>query len=278
MRRIFQGAIFVAASAALAACGGGGSSGPGILPSPSASNTPSTTTTASGKLVDRDTNAPLAGVKVALAAWTAGATPTPEGTTAADGSFTFTEPNGKYLLVIGSDSATDTTRPTIHDAITLTGGNQTLRAPTLPSVPTITPPASETSGNYRLATIDQTNELPCFQAFNTQRTSHGLAQVVVDEWLTENSREVNQYRTGPNFVLGTQVPFLTTGDVIGSGGANCAGLIATSFSGNTYATDARTMWFGGTWYTYQNGNQAAGFAEFPIDPRAFTDPNYPNWP
>ena len=87
--------------------------------------------------------------------------PSPQATTNAQGQFSLGGvANGHYLLVIGADAVATvppgyTTPPgncggpcptpspvpgtpvqgTVHDNVTLTGGNQTLKAPTLPSVP-----------------------------------------------------------------------------------------------------------------------------------------------
>jgi hypothetical protein len=100
--------------------------------------------------------------------------PSPVATTGPNGALSFTAPNVHYLLVIGSNSTSDAMRPTIHDNITLTGGNQTLHAPNLvastygSNVP-FTPAPAEVSGNYRLTTLDPTQEVPCLQAFDSQR-------------------------------------------------------------------------------------------------------------
>jgi hypothetical protein len=283
MRNRHLAPALLAATAILVACGGGGgptppTGGGGGTPTPTPSPTPSTTTTASGTVVDRDTNAGLGGISVAIAPWVAGATPIPEGTTAPNGTFTFTAANGHYLLYIGSNSTSDTTRATVHDNITLTGGAQALHAPTLPPVPYITPPPSETSGNYRLALLDQTAEVPCFDDFNAARVSNSLPQVVEDEWLTENTREIIAWSTSANRNTGGTATLLTTGNTQAIGGATCTSLLAITIPGSTYAMDARTMWFGGTSELVLGGPQSQGLLEYPIDPRAFTDPNFPNWP
>ncbi len=176
----------------LAACGGGGgSSGGGSLPGPTpcpsgfTGSPPNctarpTTTTAKGTLVDDVSGAPLSGVKVEVQPWTTYPTPGPSptpiavSTTAADGSFTVSQPNGTYMLVIGSDSSSDTVRPTIHDKITL-NGQTTLIAPTPAPFPLVTPSAIQLSGHYRLATLDPTAELPCVTSFQGQRVSRSLS-------------------------------------------------------------------------------------------------------
>jgi len=276
----------------LAACGGGGGGGstggggiippgPGPTPCPAGYTgtppnciAPTISTTATGKLVDDPSGAPLAGVRVALAPWTPGAAAVPQTTTAADGTFTFTAPNGHYLLYIGSDSPTDTTRPTIHDNITLTGGAQTLRAPTNLSYSALPVPAVEATINYRLTTQDTVSEFPCMQRFESNRTARSLPPVILDEWLLENARSGQQWQqTNPRPGLNPSNPYgaLSTGNIETTPG-NCVSMIDTAFTlDGTYSTDPRTLWFGA-----QGG--ATGLAEYRIDPRAFTDPNVPNWP
>ena len=304
--------------AGLTACGGGGggsgSGGPPPTITPQATACPSgytgtapncvpaaSTTTATGMVVDDGTGQPLAGVPIKLEPWApCGPTPaptsitpendgcptplpSPQATTAANGTFTLgNAPNGHYLLVIGADStaSTGTVQATVHDNVTLTGGAQTLLAPTLKAIPTVTPPAWETNGDYRIATLNATTELPCFQAWQSERATNGLAIGTNDEWLVENARSIQLARgvTGglpvtPVFTTNT----LTSGYTDVSGGTDCADWVdPTLFSGgnSSYAIDPRTEWFGGQ-YVYANG---LGLAEFPVDPRSFTDPNVPVWP
>lgn len=301
----------------LAACGGGGGGGGSFTPpGPGTSSTPTpaptasgSTTTASGILVDDANGSPLGGVRVVLMPWApCGATPaptsitpendgcptplpSPQVTTAPNGAFSLGGvPNGHYVLVVGDDVASTpppgyapptctnncptptpapfTVRATVHDNVTLTGGSQTLHAPTLPPVPTITPPAWETNGDYRLATLDATTEMPCLIAWQYERAQHSLALSAVDEWLVENVRaSVAAHRNGG----------LTTGNSFISGGTSCDSWIVATFSvpaAAEYDADPRTLWFAGQ-YMY---SAAIGIAEFPIDPRSFTDPNVPTWP
>lgn len=309
-------AAFILA-AALAACGGGGGSGPssspvvfGTIPPPTpcpagytgtapACVASQSTTTATGIVVEDATGAPLAGVPVKLMPWApCGPTPAPSGitpendgcptplpspqaTTAADGSFTLgNAPNGHYLLVIGTDStaSTGTVQATVHDNITLAGGQQALKAPALPPVPTVTPPAWETNGHYRIATLNPTTELPCFQAWQSERATNGLAAGTNDEWLLENVRSLQLARgVGlPVSPVTTQYT-LTSGEAGISGGSSCSDMIDPTLFSNqnsSYAIDPRADWFGGQ-YAYKNG---LGLAEFPIDPRSYVDPNVPSWP
>lgn len=272
--------------------GGGGSASPGVPPPTMLPTTgPPSTTSASGRVVDDPSGSPLGGIKVGLAPWTPGATPMPVGTTAPDGTFLFTAPNGHYLLVIGSELPSDTTRPTIHDNVTLSGGVQALKAPVLPAIPLVTPPPAETGGNYRLTTINATTELPCFTAFNTQRASYSVAPVIEDEWLTENTREWNQARQDPRYTAGMTVPgtpfggFLSTSNVASGGGVDCpsstvAGAFTYNVSGYAMynAKNPLMLWFGGNFLTYTATASSAGLIEYPQDPRAYLDPNVGAWP
>lgn len=298
--------LLLAAAASLTACGGGsGGGGPINPPTPLYTPCPAgytgtapncvapTNATASGKLVDDPSGNPLAGVQVGLAPWTADATPMPEGTTAPDGTFSFTAAPGHYLLVIGSNAPTDLNRPTIHDNITLVAGANALKAPTLPPVPTVTPAAAETGGSYRLVTIDANNEAPCFTAYNNARVSHGLAQVVVDEWLMENARAANTYYQSPSYQPGAAWPgnpygFLTTGNdtfrgyVTKAGESFCqANLVDGAFNNNgpQWSESPHNLWVGATAIDIpSNQGSDSGVLEYPWDPRYQADPNVPNWP
>jgi len=227
--------------------------------------------------------------------------PSPQATTAANGKFTLNgAPNGHYLLIIGNDTVstpppgyappacttacgTPTPAPftvtaTVHDNVTLSGGNQILKAPTLPSVPSgYTAPSWETNGDYRLASLSAQTEMPCYIAWQYERAQSSLAGSSVDEWLTENERADLAYAVSNNGGVTTE---LTTGDVGSSGGTSCWNLI-NPLSGS-YANDSRTLWFGGAYVPFSEYggayNEAFGLAEFPIDPRSFRDPNHPIWP
>ncbi len=308
-------AALLVAGVSLTACGGGGGGGgttpPTIVPtgtpvSQPTPTSPGSTTTATGMVVDDGTGAPLAGVPVKLEPWIpCGPTPapasitpendgcptplpSPQATTAANGTFTLgNAPNGHYLLVIGTDStaSTGTVQATVHDNVTLTGGAQTLLAPTLKAIPTVTPPAWETNGDYRIATLNATTELPCFQAWQSERATNGLAIGTNDEWLVENVRSIQLARgvTGGLPVMPVlTADTLTSGEPSISGGTDCgSSLVAATFAaGNAYAIDPRTEWFGGQYLPYVQGStmSAIGVAEIPIDPRSFTDPNVPVWP
>lgn len=305
MKHYVPAAVILAAAASLAACGGGGGGGTTPAPGPSATLPPPTGTTAQGTLVDDPSGTPLAGVAVRLEPWqwgsgpvsgaapnftpppniVPGPSPTPIAisTTDPQGHFTISASNGTYLLVIGSDSGSDTTRPTIHDRIVLSG-QTALVAPTMPPVPGITPAPVETNGDYRLVTIDQTNELPCIQEYQKDRAARNLPNAVIDEWLTENvrawvSQSVTPYKgqTASSNLYG----FLSTGNVTLNGGSNCTGIADNAFTlGNSSAYATVSPWYAGSYLPYQSGSQygAYGASLFPVDPRLFKDPSVVNWP
>ncbi len=307
MDKRILGAIAFSLVATLAACGGGGggTGGPPPTITPTATAcpsgytgtapncvTPASTTTATGMLVDDPSGSPLAGVPVKLEPWTAGATPlpSPQATTAANGAFSIGPvANGHYLLVIGSDSSTDTTRPTIHDNVTLTGGTQALAAPNLTvtpygPIPTVTPPAVETSGDYRLDTLSATDEVPCLTAFNQQRASLNLPPVVADEWLTENAREWDAFATSGQFAALqptlTWYGSLTAEHQYTGGSTTCAAFAAAAFAPGATAESANVQWYAGNYISFAPPNQyqGAGEQELPFDPRFQADPSVPIWP
>jgi hypothetical protein len=321
--RLIAGAFGI--MVALAACGGGGggSNTPPAMNAPTPSTTPTqapSTTNASGTVVDDGSGTPLDGVAVKLMPWApCGPTPSPatsitpendgcptplpspQVTTAANGTFTLSGvPNGHYLLIIGADAVATvppgyTTPPgtcspnpcaspspvpgtamqaTVHDNVTLTGGNQALVAPTLPTVPSgYTAPMWETNGDYRLATLNASTEMPCLIAWQYERAQYSLAGASVDEWLIESIRANIAYLNANG---GGSAYLLTTGNSGTSGGTSCGASVvnSTAFAQSAYAIDPRTVWSAGQ-YVYTT---AFGLAEFPIDPRSSTDPNHPAWP
>jgi hypothetical protein len=298
--RVYAAGILLCA--AVAACGGGGGGATTAPPTSEPTATPpaSKTITASGIVVDDANGSPLSGVRVVLMPWApCGPTPapasitpeadgcptplpSPQSTSNAQGKFTLGNvPNGHYLLVIGNDSTSTsgTIQATVHDNVTLKGGAQTLTAPTIPPVPTITPHPWETNGDYRLAALNATTEVPCFQDWEAARANNGLSASSVDEWLLEDVREITlAVQNG----AADGVKYLTTGDVGLSGGSSCNEMIDIAFgdfgTGANYPSDPRTLWFAGEYLPYAGGAvNAQGNAEFPIDPRSFVDPNIPVW-
>ncbi|HEY9179314.1 MAG TPA: hypothetical protein VIO32_01265 [Candidatus Baltobacteraceae bacterium] len=157
-----------------------------------------------------------------------------------------------------------------------------MKAPTLVPQPLYTPPAVETNGNYRLATIDALNEAPCYLAWNVQRQAHSLTPAVLDEWSTENARAISWVGFQPNGA-GQGVQFLTAIDAIVSGGSNCSVNMVLPYwqsaaSYYNYVTDPEDAWYGGSYLPYNNQHSATGAADFAVDPRIIPDPSGTPWP
>lgn len=211
---------FVAIAAlalALSACGGGGGSplpnvSPVVSPTVSATLTPCPAgdtgsppacmtpapapAQAQGKVVDYDSEAPLAGVPVAIASWapnptaTPSSSPAPVATTAADGTFSFSAPPGWYELRIGSGSATDT-RMTSVSLVDLVSGTNNLAVPSPPPQPYVTPDPVQVTGDFRLKTLtsDDTNCLNDANAEYTTKWKQG--PFFDDEFTWETARWIN---------------------------------------------------------------------------------------
>lgn len=183
-------AFLVAAGAlTLAACGGGGSSptpaSPTPSPSPTATTTPPTAA-ASGKVIDYSSQAPLAGITVAIGPWSSGgATPSPVATTAADGTFSFTTAPGDYLLRIGSDSPSDA-RTTLEQHVTLVAGANPLTVATPPPVADVTPDAVQLSGDFRLHALTA-DDTACLTDLNAALPA-GNGPYAEDEYMWEVNR------------------------------------------------------------------------------------------
>jgi len=170
----------------------------------------------------------------------------------------------------------------VHDNVTLTGGNQTLKAPTLPSNAYYAAPAWETNGDYRIATLDAGTEMPCYIAWEYLRAQNGLPGSSVDEWLTENVRADNyasQRKSG-------SYPTLVGGVVNNAGGVSCQpstldqSLFSSDPAVNPSAIDPRTIWFSGQYLSYDASMStgAVGLAEFGVDPRSNAGTNRLSWP
>lgn len=171
---------------ALVACGGGGASGGGALPPAAAPST--ATASATGRVVDAGSGAPLAGVAVALAPWTRGAAPIASATTAADGTFAVAAAPGRYLLVVGSDQPADA-RTTFHLGVTLASGANALVAPAPLPEPNVVYAAPQLSGAFRLAT-PAGDEASCVASANLGRANAGLRPFVADEMLYEETQAI----------------------------------------------------------------------------------------
>lgn len=211
------------------------------------------TTTASGRLVDRDSNAPLRGVPVWLRAWHRHAHARIVTHTNSRGRFSFTAENGHYLLLLGSNRPNDT-RATVHDQIWLRGGSQPLAAPTAWPVPDVTPPAAERSGAYRLMKLND-SQLPCIASVNQHRNALKLHRAVPDEWLEENSYEYDRSQIRQGKVGGPG--FITEHEDARGGSAratpSCNVWTSSVFSAGTYgvwslypmAVSRGLIWYGG---------------------------------
>jgi len=266
------------------------------------------TTTAWGDVYSDPEARPLKGVQVRLEPWDHGCIKInareakcpgylPWHTvTNATGRFTLTGvPNGEYLLVIGTDLPSDLVHPTIHDHVTLTGGVQHLLAPNLPAIPCVdqaevtekycvalaspdvTPfprPEVEKNGSYRLATLDEKSEVPCSVGFDAKRATRHLAPIIVDEWLTENTRNVIlfsvEWAARHRAAFATPLaPHISNGYIPGSGSSDCGYML--DLIGGRVWVDPRTRWFAGTDLPFAENSDAFGFAEYPTDPRVQVD-------
>jgi len=293
---------FCATGLALAttACGGGGggsqpptgtspvatpSSSPSTAPSsgasPLASPSPSgSSATASGTVVDFAANTPLAGVNVSLAAYTPGAPATSVATTNSAGVFTFSASPGTYLLIIGSNSPTDTTT-TLHTKITLAAGTNALAFVVPPSEPNVTYTAAQSSGNFRLTALSG-NQLSCFTGANSGRTANALLPLIPDEALTEFAAALSQEAAGQN--TDTPNPLFSNGLVPSYGILDIAAATTStgffpcsSWTGPSYSyvggnpPYAAAMSSSSIWYGAQQVNSLAnipyGAQAWALDPR-----------
>jgi len=203
------------AAALLAGCGGGSSVPPpmGTPPTGTPPTGPITPTmaTAQGHVVDEAANTPLAGVPIAIASPGSNAF-TAEGSSASDGSFSFTASPGTYIIAVGSNSASSAAVATAHDQITLVAGSNAIGEHTAKPVPQVTPTVAQTSGNFRLATLSAA-EQDCLAGMNTGRAAHGLSLLVADEETLEVARalvaeEIAQQTDTPTPMFGATNPFL----------------------------------------------------------------------
>ncbi|MHB8177943.1 MAG: hypothetical protein ACYDA5_05090 [Vulcanimicrobiaceae bacterium] len=302
---------------------GGGNIGNPLPPTPTTSptSTPSTTN-ASGTLVNYQTGKGMGGVPVAIGVWNtpppwpppAGWTPPPMtvvATTAPDGSFAFTAKNGHYLLQIGSNATytppptwtppptTGTAPPppgepgitsvswqaTVHDNITLTGGNQVLVAPSMPPQPLVTNPAVQNGPDYRIATLTGV-EAECLATMDVIDTQIGHPLLVPDEWLVENTRDINASQAATN-TFGSGAIAVSKYNAF-DGNINCYSSLMGNYQSApasalaTLYTNPLVQWFGGAFTIVGNQQHSQGVAmyEWALDPRAESaaDPLYNPWP
>ena len=217
--------------------------------------TPPPPATANGKVVDYDTNVGIGGIRVAIAPWSPGAPQTQVATTAADGSFSFTTAAGNYLIVIGSDSSSDTTRATTHQSITLLSGTHPINALSPPPEPDVTPGPGALSGNFRLALLSA-DEADCLTGMNAGRTAHALATLVEDEYLLETNRAM----LAEEVAQGTDTPSPLFGAPIYTYYATLLGASPSSSSQYTtsFGFQPCDLWADG--YSFTSGNPPYPFA------------------
>jgi hypothetical protein len=227
--------------------------------------------------------------------------PSPQATTASNGTFALNGvPNGHYLLVIGADTVSTTpagyapstctnacpaqtaapftVQATVHDNVTLTGGNQALSAPTLPQYSGVTVPTWETNGDYRLATLNATTEMPCYIGWQYERAQKVLAGSSVDEWLVENVRAT--ITAAQNAVVVNQT--VSNLGFSASGVPDCAESLieAAAFGTGPEASgqasngvlDPRASWFAAGYPVLTavgaTGSAPIGRGQFVVDPRS----------
>jgi hypothetical protein len=266
-----------------------------VAPGPVA---PASRTTAYGYVLDDPSGSPLAAIAVKLYPWKSCKVVSRQQLdcpkalrstqTADDGKFTLTNvPNGHYLLVIGSDSTSDFTRPTIHDSVQIRGGSQKLVAPTLPKVPKYEgihgykPPAVEVSGKYRLVTMNP-YETKCLGELDTWRAQHRLLSEVEDEWLSENTRALmHNYlwaQVGKKSTLAAQV--FSEG---GKSAIDCTGSFVFAFNAHPKEiANPQQVWFGGNGTAFKPkvgpSPQYFSLLELPWDPRTGKTFGFNPWP
>jgi len=288
MKITFSAVASLVAASFLAGCGtsqtiGAAQATPTPAPLPAA-----TTASVTGTVVDEGSNAPLAGVAVAVASWAPGSTPAPSAqvaTTTGTGGFSFTVPAGSYLLTIGSNS-TSGPQATLNVGVTLAGGANPLTLPTPAALPNVTYTAAQTSGNFRLMTLSASQQ-DCLNGANAGRASASLGALIPDEFLEEDveatlAEEVAQstFQPSPLFALASQ-PFGTPNEMVDAAtGFSVCDQYTNGYSfGSTnnppygYATNGSNVWYGGdvdtaaspyygsqAWSTSSSGSSSASAA------------------
>lgn len=289
MKITFLAIASLTAASFLAGCGTSqtiGANQPTPTPAPSATAAPNANVT--GTVVDEGSNAPLAGVAVAMASWAPGSTPAPStqvATTTGTGGFTFTVTAGTYLLTIGSNS-TSGPQATLNVGVTLTGGANALTLPTPAPVANVTYTAAQTSGNFRLMMLTASQQ-DCLSGANAGRASATLGALIPDEFLEEDveatlAEEVaqNTFQPNPLFALASQ-PFGTPNEMVDAAtGLSVCDQYSNGFSFGSpanppfaYATNGSNVWYGGdvntaaspyygtqAWSTTVNGSSSASAA------------------
>jgi len=209
---------------------------------------------ASGRVVDYARNTPLAGTAVSIAPYVPRAAPVVKTTTDRSGYFSFTAEPGQYLLTVGSGSSVGT-RATLHEAITLVPGMNTVKGMTPVSEPDVTPTLSQKRGALRLMALS-TTAMDCIKGANQGRVRFGLGPLVPDEYLEEDAIAVNTEQTAQNTALPVPLFGFTQPYGVVSGLATsamfeqCAAWTGLRYSYKPgrppyrFSTDPSVIWFG----------------------------------
>lgn len=175
-------------------------------------------------------------------------------TTDAKGNFAFSEVPGTYMLIVGSNSASDM-RATLHEKIVLIAGSNALGAATPQPAPDVTPLPSQSAGALRLMALSSVQQ-NCLTGANQGRTQDALPLLVPDEYLEEDAvsdavEQVAQTTDTPSPLFGYSQPFGTvngiTTEVNFSTCSSWTGPAYSYVSGNPpygSATNALDIWYG----------------------------------
>ncbi|MHB8153815.1 MAG: hypothetical protein ACYDG3_12275, partial [Bacillati bacterium] len=173
---------------------------------------------------------------------------------------------------------------TVHDNITLTGGNQVLVAPSMPPQPLVTNPAVQNGPDYRIATLTGV-EAECLATMDTIDTQIGHALLVPDEWLVENARDINASQAATNTLGSGAIAVAYRNSNPGGGAPNCYSMLTGAQSNSAIQgviADPLVQWFGGAYLIDPTPGYQEGLAmyEWSLDPRAESsaDPLYNPWP
>ncbi len=209
---------------------------------------------ASGRVVDYARDTPLAGIAVSIASYVRGAAPVVKATTDESGYFSFTAGPGEYLMTVGSGSSLGT-RATLHEAITLAPGMNTVEGMKPVSEPDVLPTLSQKRGALRLMALSPV-AIDCVKGANQGRLRFGLRLLVPDEYLEEDAIAVNTEQTAQNTDLpvplfGFTQPYGVVGGLATSAMfERCAAWTGLSYSYRRenppyrFSMDPGLVWFG----------------------------------
>jgi len=246
--------IAVIAGVAIIAGCGGGSGGVTTQTLPPLTPGPLASANVAGTVLDEMVNGNLmAGVQISLAPWAPGAIPMPITTSTPNGLILFSVPPGSYMLVVGSNSPSDS-YATLHMGIVLVAGNNSLTLPVPPSIPNVTYTYAQMGGNIRLMRLSLA-EQSCLSGANAGRVANGLPPLIPDEFLEEDALAFNQEQDAqatesPSPLSASTEPFGTPSAAITSTGFNPCSSWSDAFSftaGNPPFVDAENynnVWYG----------------------------------